>query len=152
MIFPRRALLGAPLLAFPALGPALAQEGYPSRPIRYVSPYPPGATNDNTSRLMSRALTQRLGVPVVVENRAGAGGSVGSRLVSGANTTALVGTPEEVADALADYAEIGVSTFLIRGFDPLEDAVEYGHSLLRATRAAVRARGLKHALADASHG
>ncbi|WP_164867810.1 Bug family tripartite tricarboxylate transporter substrate binding protein [Rhodovarius crocodyli] len=80
MIFPRRALLGAPLLAFPAL----AQEGYPNRPIRYISPYPPGATNDNTSRLMSRALTQRLGVPVVVENRAGAGGSVGSRLVAGA--------------------------------------------------------------------
>ena len=77
---------------------------------------------------------------------------VAAAVGAGANTTALVGTPEQVADALADYAEIGVSSFLIRGFDPLEDAVEYGHSLLPATRAAVRARGLKHALADASHG
>jgi alkanesulfonate monooxygenase len=50
------------------------------------------------------------------------------------NTTALVGTPEQVAEAFAEYHALGVSTFLIRGFDPLEDAVEYGRSLLPATR------------------
>ena len=65
---------------------------------------------------------------------------VAAAVGAGANTTALVGTPEQVADALADYAELGVSTFLIRGFDPLEDAVEYGASLLPATRHAVAAR------------
>ena len=54
------------------------------------------------------------------------------------NTTALVGTPEQVATAFADYHALGVSTFLIRGFDPLEDAIEYGRSLLPATRAVLR--------------
>ncbi len=50
------------------------------------------------------------------------------------NTTALVGTPEQVAEAFLDYQALGVSTFLIRGFDPLEDALEYGRHLLPLTR------------------
>jgi alkanesulfonate monooxygenase len=50
------------------------------------------------------------------------------------NTTALVGTPETVAQALLDYWKLGVSTFLIRGFDPLEDAIAYGETLLPLTR------------------
>ncbi len=50
------------------------------------------------------------------------------------NTTALVGTPEQVAEAFAEYHALGVTTFLIRGFDPLEDAAEYGQTLLPATR------------------
>jgi alkanesulfonate monooxygenase len=53
------------------------------------------------------------------------------------NTTALVGTPEQVAETLLDYWRLGVSTFLVRGFDPLEDAVEYGKSLLPLTRALI---------------
>ncbi|WP_431282827.1 LLM class flavin-dependent oxidoreductase [Humitalea sp. 24SJ18S-53] len=65
---------------------------------------------------------------------------VAAAVGAGANTTALVGTPEQVGDALADYAALGVTTFLIRGFDPLEDAVEFGRSLLPATRRAVAAR------------
>jgi alkanesulfonate monooxygenase len=50
------------------------------------------------------------------------------------NTTALVGTPEQVADALLDYHALGVTTFLIRGFDPLEDAIDYGRALIPLTR------------------
>jgi len=50
------------------------------------------------------------------------------------NTTALVGTPAQVAEALLDYWKLGVSTFLIRGFDPLEDAIAYGETLLPLTR------------------
>ena len=50
------------------------------------------------------------------------------------NTTALVGTPQQVAEAFLDYYDLGVTTFLIRGFDPLEDALEYGRVLLPATR------------------
>ena len=66
----------------------------------------------------------------------------GAALLTGArgNTTSLVGTPEQVAEALVDYYELGVTTFLIRGFDPLEDAVEYGRSLLPLTRAAIARR------------
>ena len=50
------------------------------------------------------------------------------------NTTALVGTPAQVAAAFADYHALGVTTFLIRGFDPLEDAVEFGRELLPMAR------------------
>jgi alkanesulfonate monooxygenase len=56
------------------------------------------------------------------------------------NSTALVGTPEQVADALLDYYDLGVTTFLIRGFDPLEDAIDYGKALLPLTRELVAAR------------
>ena len=57
------------------------------------------------------------------------------------NSTALVGTPEQVAEALLDYHDLGVRTFLIRGFDPLEDAIQYGRELLPAFKAALAARG-----------
>jgi alkanesulfonate monooxygenase len=50
------------------------------------------------------------------------------------SSTSLVGTPEQVADALLDYHDLGITTFLIRGFDPLEDAVAYGRDLLPLTR------------------
>jgi alkanesulfonate monooxygenase len=56
------------------------------------------------------------------------------------NSTALVGTPEQVADALMDYYDLGVTTFLIRGFDPLEDAIDYGKVLIPLTRELVAAR------------
>jgi alkanesulfonate monooxygenase len=56
------------------------------------------------------------------------------------NTTALVGTPRQVAEAFLDYHALGVTTFLIRGFDPLEDAVDYGRELLPLTRRLVAER------------
>ena len=56
------------------------------------------------------------------------------------NSTALVGTPEQVADALLDYYDLGVTTFLIRGFDPLEDTLDYGRELIPRTRALVAQR------------
>ena len=56
------------------------------------------------------------------------------------NSTALVGTPETVAEALADYVDAGASTLLIRGYEPLEDAVEYGQELIPRTRALVAER------------
>lgn len=58
----------------------------------------------------------------------------------GHNSTALVGTPEQVADALLAYYDLGVTTFLIRGFDPVNDAEDYGRKLLPLTRAKVAAR------------
>ncbi|MFJ6567897.1 LLM class flavin-dependent oxidoreductase [Streptomyces sp. NPDC091292] len=53
---------------------------------------------------------------------------------AGGNTTALVGTPETVAQALLDYVDIGATTLLIRGYDPLDDAVDYGRHLLPLVR------------------
>ena len=57
------------------------------------------------------------------------------------NTTALVGTPDQVADALMDYYDLGVTTFLVRGFDQLADCRAYGRDLLPRVRALVAARG-----------
>jgi alkanesulfonate monooxygenase len=56
------------------------------------------------------------------------------------NSTGLVGTPDQVADAMMDYVDLGISTFLIRGFDPLIDAVQYGRELIPRVRTLVAAR------------
>ena len=64
------------------------------------------------------------------------------------NTTALVGTPEQVADALLDYYDLGVTTFLIRGFDPLEDAVQYGRELIPLVRDEVARRDAARTAAE----
>ncbi|MGI4976968.1 MAG: LLM class flavin-dependent oxidoreductase [Janthinobacterium lividum] len=64
------------------------------------------------------------------------------------NTTALVGTPRQVAEALLEYHDLGVETFLIRGFDPLEDAVDYGRELLPITRRLVAERASRPAAAE----
>jgi alkanesulfonate monooxygenase len=56
------------------------------------------------------------------------------------NSTALVGTPEQVAEALLDYYDLGITTFLIRGFDPTEDAIEYGRELIPLTRKLIAER------------
>jgi alkanesulfonate monooxygenase len=54
------------------------------------------------------------------------------------NSTALVGTPEQVAEALLAYVDIGFDTLLIRGFEPLRDAVEYGRELIPLVREGAR--------------
>lgn len=66
----------------------------------------------------------------------------GVAAVTGAqgNSTGLVGTPEQVAESLLDYYDLGVSTFLIRGFDPVEDAIGYGRDLIPLVRQLVAER------------
>ncbi len=56
------------------------------------------------------------------------------------NSTSLVGTPDQVADAMLDYYDLGITTFLIRGFDPLEDAITYGRDLIPRVKALVAER------------
>ncbi|MCX8280625.1 LLM class flavin-dependent oxidoreductase [Phyllobacterium sp. 0TCS1.6C] len=56
------------------------------------------------------------------------------------NTTSLVGTPDQVAEAFLDYYDLGITTFLIRGFDPIEDAFHYGRDLLPRVRELVAQR------------
>ncbi|NTG25029.1 LLM class flavin-dependent oxidoreductase [Agrobacterium rhizogenes] len=56
------------------------------------------------------------------------------------NTTSLVGTPDQVAEAMLDYYDLGITTFLIRGFDPLEDAFHYGRDLIPRVRALIAER------------
>jgi len=56
------------------------------------------------------------------------------------NSTALVGTPEQVAEALLAYVDIGFDTLLIRGFHPLQDAIDYGRELVPLVRAEIARR------------
>ena len=56
------------------------------------------------------------------------------------NTTALVGTPEQVAESLLRYVDLGIDTLLIRGFMPVQDAIDYGRELIPLVRAEVARR------------
>jgi alkanesulfonate monooxygenase len=62
------------------------------------------------------------------------------------NSTALVGTPETVAQALLDYVDIGVTTLLIRGYDPYDDAIDCGRQLLPLVREEVSRRDRQRAV------
>lgn len=66
-------------------GPAIAQDAWPSQPIRIIVPYSAGGNNDRIARTLSEPMSQSLGVPVVVENRAGAGGTVATGEVANAD-------------------------------------------------------------------
>jgi tripartite-type tricarboxylate transporter receptor subunit TctC len=98
----RRALLAAPLLAAPAT--PRAQAAWPNGPIRIVVPFPPGGSTDALSRMLQPRLSAEFGVPVVVENRAGASGALGTAAVARApadgNTWVLVFDTHAVNPAL----------------------------------------------------
>ena len=70
------------VLAFasPISGPAFAQSDYPNRPIRLIIPFPPGGSNDVVGRMIGDQLSKQLGKQVVIDNRAGAGGVIGTEL------------------------------------------------------------------------
>jgi tripartite-type tricarboxylate transporter receptor subunit TctC len=67
-----------------ALTGAAAAQDYPTKPVRIVVPFPPGAINDTVGRMVGNHLSNRLGKQFLVENRAGAGGVVGAELVANA--------------------------------------------------------------------
>jgi tripartite-type tricarboxylate transporter receptor subunit TctC len=73
---PSRFLMAATLLL--ALAPAALADNYPTKPVRLIIPFPPGGSNDVVGRLVAQQLSAKLGQQVYVDNRAGAGGTIGT--------------------------------------------------------------------------
>src|SRR5260221_12330638 len=75
--------LAAAAWAFAALAPGLLHaQDYPSRPIKVIVPFSPGGAVDGPMRVIAQELGKRLGQPVVIENRPGAGATIGTDLVA----------------------------------------------------------------------
>jgi tripartite-type tricarboxylate transporter receptor subunit TctC len=111
----RRAALALPFAA-PLASPALAQAPWPTRPIRIVVAFGTGGGTDITTRLLAPRLSEILGQPVIVENRVGAGGTVGADYVAKQppnGETFLLATVSNMALALGLYARLP--------YDPLRD-------------------------------
>lgn len=96
---------------------AFAQSGkYPSRPITLVVPFPPGGSVDVMARQYSEALSRLLGVPIVIENKAGAGGSIGAQFVARAKPDGYTFVVSSQSSHLANPL---VQPNL--GYDPIKD-------------------------------
>jgi tripartite-type tricarboxylate transporter receptor subunit TctC len=105
-------LAGMEALAAPAV---LGQGAYPNRPIRMIVPYTPGAATDAMARLAAQKLSESLGVPVVVENRAGANGAIGSQ--------AVLAAPADGYTILGSASIHVMARHVMRAapYDPVED-------------------------------
>ena len=106
----RRSLLAVPLAA-----PALAQAPWPQRSIALMVPYPPGGSTDNTARPVAQKLSEVLGQNVVIENRGGAGGTIGAAQVATAK-------PDGYTFLCFPTAVMTISPHMIRvPYDPQRD-------------------------------
>ena len=83
MKLPRRTSLhlAAGAAALPAVSRVARAQAYPARPVRWIVPYPPGGAADPIARLIGPFLSERLGKPVVIENKPGAGANIGTEFV-----------------------------------------------------------------------
>lgn len=115
----RRTLIqsaAATVLAAPGLAGLARAQAWPAKPITFVVPFPAGGGTDLVVRAMQAKLQAELGVPVVVDNRSGAGGTVGTGTAARAapdGYTLVVTTTSTVAAALAVYPKLG--------YDPVKD-------------------------------
>ena len=122
----RRSISLALALAVMLLGHAHAQTAWPVKPIRLIVGFAAGGSTDVTARIIAQALSERLGQPVVVENRGGAGGNIGADAVAKADPdgyTLLMATSSTFAanpnlyktlpfDVQKDFAPIAVTAFI----------------------------------------
>ena len=100
--------------------PALAQDKWPSKPVTYIVPFPAGGTTDILGRLIGQKLGPVLGTTIVIDNKGGAGGSVGSEVASRAapdGYTLLGGTISSHAINVSLYPKLGYDP--IKSFSPV---------------------------------
>jgi len=101
-------------------GPALAQQPYPAKAIKMVIPYPVGGSADQVGRLLADSLSQQLGQPIIVENRAGAGGLLAHQFVAAAPAdgyTLLLGAAGPLTVTPQTYGKLTYDP--IKGFIPI---------------------------------
>ena len=111
-------LMGAVLATNVAADPLPQRGGYPSQPIRFISPFPPGGGNDATTRWVTTRLPEVTGQPAVVENRGGAGGNIGAKAVADGKAdgyTLLTGQVSLMA--------VNPTLYASPGFDPIKNFV-----------------------------
>ena len=107
-VFPLAGALALGALLCAGALPSMAQD-YPNRPIRLVVPYPPGASTDGLGRMVAQKMTESMGQTVIVENRGGASGNIGSDLVAKA-------APDGYTFLLGTDATHTTNLFLFRNF------------------------------------
>ena len=115
----RRKVLGGVVALATAPVRARAQRGgdsYPNQPLKLVVPYAPGGTTDLIARLLAQGLGERLGQPVIIENRPGAGATLGSQAVAEAR-------PDGYTLIMSNIASHGISPALYPAlrYDPVRD-------------------------------
>ncbi|MBX6741224.1 MAG: tripartite tricarboxylate transporter substrate binding protein [Acetobacteraceae bacterium] len=117
-IIPRRIMLagGAAVAALPAIARAQGTAAWPSQPIRLIVPFAPGGTTDLVARLVAHGLQERLGQPLIIENRPGAGATLGSQQVAAA-------APDGYTLVLSNIASHAIAPSLYRNlrYDPVRD-------------------------------
>ena len=113
--FPTGAALLAALVAFAPVAVRAQADAYPSKPIRFILPFPPGGGTDILGRLLAERLARRLAQPVVIENRGGAGGNVGAEAAARSAPDGY--TIVLVAPSLA----ISPSLYKKLAYDPVKD-------------------------------
>jgi tripartite-type tricarboxylate transporter receptor subunit TctC len=112
----QRCIAALLVLAAPAL--AIAQGGYPAKPVRLIVAFPPGGSTDIVARLVGQKLTERIGQQVIIDNRGGAGGMVGTDLAAKSapdGYTLTMGTTSTHVIAPAAYPSVK--------YDPVKDFV-----------------------------
>ena len=83
------ALIASGAIAGTACAQQASTEGWPSKPVRLIVPFPPASTADVIARVLGQKLSQRFGQPFVVDNRAGASGNIGADAIAKALPTGI---------------------------------------------------------------
>lgn len=119
----RRQILALALVATSWAHVAMAAD-YPTKPIRLVVPYTPGGATDSVARIVAQQLTQRLGQTVVVENRPGAGGNIGTQVVATAVPDGYTLLFATTANAINQSLYKNLPFNFTKDFQPISQLVE----------------------------